>query len=281
MNYPSPLSDTLLAVSIQEGLHTSRFGQEIIYLPSTPSTNAEAKKRAQAGMAEGTLVITDHQTEGRGRFDRTWWSSPGKDLLFSLIFRPPLAASQTFRLTMLASLAVAEAVQGKTGLDARIKWPNDVYIRGKKACGILSESAILNEQLDYVIVGIGINVNSTPSAWPGIEERTTSLSMETGGHVHRRDLLVLILQLIERYYSSIQKGAYHALKKRWDSLSLITHKAVRVESPGCTQEGTAASVDEEGFLVLIDPTGKKRRIVSGDVSLSLLEGLAASGNDLP
>jgi len=262
--------DTLSAESIKEGLVTSCFGQKVLYLPSTHSTNVEAKKRAQAGIAEGTLVITDNQTHGRGRFDRTWWSSPGKDLLFSLIFRPLLKASQTFRLTLISSLAVAEAIRQETGLDALIKWPNDIYIKGKKVSGILSESGMQGDHLEYMIVGIGINVNSTPSKHPAIEERATSISMELGENFPRITLLTVILALIESYYRGIQKGDFHALKKRWDTLSLINHKKVMVQTRGCRHEGTAESVDEDGFLVLLDHTGTKRRIVSGDVSLSLL-----------
>ena len=109
-------SDTLSAEAIKEGLRTSCFGQEVIYLPSTTSTNRVAKELAQKGMPEGTLIITDHQTEGRGRLDRTWLSPPEKDLLFSLIFRPSLATAQAFRLTVVSSLAIAEAIrQGHRG----------------------------------------------------------------------------------------------------------------------------------------------------------------------
>ena len=270
MNSPPSQSDTLSATSIKAGLQTSFFGQEVIFLPTTTSTNSIAKEAAQQGMQEGTLIITDQQTHGRGRFNRTWWSSPGKDLLFSLIFRPPLKASQAFRLTLLSSLAVAEGIRQETSLDALIKWPNDVYIQGKKVSGILSESGLLNDHLDYVIVGIGINVNSTPSANPEIQERATSISMELGENFSRLTLLTVILELIESYSRSIQKGDFYPLKQRWDTLSLITHKKVLVDAQGRMYEGTADSVDEDGCLVLLDHTGEKRRILSGDVSLSML-----------
>ncbi len=237
MNNQLSRSDTLSAESIKERLQTSCFGQEVLYLPATPSTNREAKETSpkRNGRKERS-VITNHQTDGRGRFDRTWWSSPGKDLLFSLIFRPSLKASQTFRLTLLSSLAVAEAIRQETGLDALIKWPNDVYIKGKKISGILSESGIHRDHLEYIIVGIGINVNSTPSKNPEIEERATSLSMELGENFPRITLLTVILKLIENYYRTIQKGDFHSLKKRWDTLSLINHKKVMVETrDACTR----------------------------------------------
>lgn len=270
MNTHSTVTDAISAEDITEGLRTSLIGREVIHLTSTPSTNVVAKKRAQAGVAEGTLVITDNQTHGRGRFERTWWSSPGEDLLFSLIFRPHLKVSQVFRLTLLSSLAVAEAIRQKTGLDALIKWPNDVYIKGKKVSGILSESGIHNDHLEYLIVGIGINVNSNPSTHPDLQGRATSISMELGRNFPRLTVLTVILELIESYYRSIQQGDFHSLKKRWDTLSLINHKKVMVESRGCMHEGTAESIDEDGFLVLLDRSGTRRRIVSGDVSLSLV-----------
>jgi len=127
-----------------------------------------------------------------------------------------------------------------------------------------------------VIVGIGINVNSTPSTNPEIQERATSISMELGENFSRLTLLSVILELIERYYRSIQKGDFHPLKQRWDTLSLITHKKVMVDAQGCMHEGTADSVDEDGCLVLLDSTGVKRRILSGDVSLSILQGCEGS-----
>ena len=135
-------NDNLSAKTIRESLKTVCFGQEVTYLASTESTNLAAKKIAQRGGNEGALVITDYQTEGRGRLERKWWSPPGENLLFSLIFRPSFKINQTFRLTVLSSLAVAKAIKQETGLESFIKWPNDIYIKGKKVSGILSELGV-------------------------------------------------------------------------------------------------------------------------------------------
>ena len=264
------ISDSLSAESIKEGLKTERFGQEVTYLPSTASTNLVAKKHAQQGAPEGSLIITDYQTQGRGRLERRWWSPPGENLLFSLIFRPPFKITHTFRLTVVSSLAVAETIRQETGLEASIKWPNDVYIKGKKVSGILSELGVKDEQLQYVTVGIGINVNSNPSINPEIQDIATSISMELGQSFPRLRLLKVILELIEHYYHLLKKGDFSSLKKTWDSLSLIKGKRVTVVSGGHLQEGIAESIDKEGFLVLRDYSGRRSRIISADVSLSLV-----------
>ena len=236
-------TDDLSAATIKEGLETVCFGQETIYFPSAGSTNLVAKERAQRGAKEGTLVITDYQTQGRGRFERRWWSPPGKNLLFSLIFRPPLKITQTFRLTVISSLAVAEALREEAGLEALIKWPNDVYVKGKKISGILSEVGIEDEQLQYVIVGIGININSDPSTHSEIRDIATSLSLELGQSFPRLRLLKVILMLIERYYYFLKKGDFNSLRQTWDALSLIKGKKVKVGSRGHIQEGIAESFD--------------------------------------
>jgi BirA family biotin operon repressor/biotin-[acetyl-CoA-carboxylase] ligase len=264
------VNDTLAVENIKEGLDTSCFGQEISYLSSTESTNLVARQLAQEGAREGTLVITDYQTQGRGRLKRSWWSPPGENLLFSLIFRPPFEATHTFRLTLISSLAVAEAIRQETGLEALIKWPNDIYLKGKKVSGILSELGVKGEQLQYVVVGIGINVNSDSSTYPEIKEIATSLSLELGKRFSRLKLLKAILELIERYYHVMQRGDFNSLKHTWDALSLIKGKKVKVVSKDEFKEGVAESIDEEGFLILRDYSGRKSRIVSADVSLSLV-----------
>jgi len=264
------ISDSLSAESIKEGLKTERFGQEVTYLPSTASTNLVAKKHAQQGAPEGTLIITDYQTQGKGRLERRWWSPPGENLLFSLIFRPPFEVTHTFCLTVLSSLAVAEAIRQETGLEALIKWPNDVYIKGKKVSGILSELGVKYKQLLYVIVGIGINVNSDPSTNHEIRGIATSIRVELGQSFPRLRLLKVLLKLVENYYHVLKEGDFNSLKSTWDSLSLIKGKRVKVVSRGYSQEGVAESIDKEGFLVLRDYSGKRKRIISADVSLSLV-----------
>ena len=263
-------NDNLSAKTIKESLKTVCFGQEVKHLASTESTNLTAKKLARGGGKEGLLVVTDYQAQGRGRLERKWWSPPRENLLFSLIFRPPFEINQTFRLTVLSSLAVAEAIRQETGLEALIKWPNDVYIKGKKVSGILSEMGVENEQLQYVIVGIGINVNSDPSIDHEIRDVATSISVELRQSFSRLKLLKAILELMEHYYHVLKEGNFISIRKHWDALSLIKGKKVKVISRGNIQEGIAESFDEDGFLILRDYSGKRRRVISADVSLSVV-----------
>ena len=264
------MSDALSAESIRKGIHTVCFGREVMYLPSTESTNLIARKLAREGAKEGTLVVADYQTQGRGRLERSWWSPPGENLLFSVIFRPPFEVVHSYRLTVVSSLAVAHALRQATGLEALIKWPNDIYINAKKVSGILSELGIEDNRLRYVIMGIGININSNPPAFPEISEIATSLYVELGREFPRMRVLKYILELMERYYHLLKEGNFNSLRKAWDELSLIKGKKVKVVSSGFMEEGIAESLDDEGFLILRELSGERKRIVSADVSLSLV-----------
>ena len=171
---------------------------------------------------------------------------------------------------MISSLAVAHAIKQETGLEALIKWPNDIYIKEKKVSGILSELGVYDGQLQYAVVGIGININSNPSTYSEIRDTATSVCMELGQDFPRLRLLKVILEMIERYYYRLKKGDFSSLRQTWDALSLIKGKKVKVVSSGLVQEGIAESIDEDGFLMLRDYSGVRKRIVSADVSLSFL-----------
>jgi BirA family biotin operon repressor/biotin-[acetyl-CoA-carboxylase] ligase len=267
MNHASP--DHMTEVRITKALRTTFLGHPARYLPSTASTNIIAHKIARDGANDGTLVITDYQTHGRGRLDRQWLSPPGADLLFSLILRPALAPAQAFQITAITSLAVAHAIRRETGLDARIKWPNDIYIRDKKTSGILTELAITGTQMAYAVTGIGINVNSDPALHPELQEIATSLRLETGRPVDRLPLLTAILEQLEQFYGRLKGGEFAALKTMWDTLSLITGRQITIATADALHEGVAESVDDDGTLIVRDRNGSPHRFVYGDVSLAL------------
>ena len=267
MNRASP--DRMTEGRIATALRTTLLGHPARYLPSTDSTNIIAHEAARAGGKDGTLVITDHQTHGRGRLDRKWLSQPGEDLLFSLILRPALAPAQAFQLTATTSLAVAHAIRRETGLDACIKWPNDIYIREKKASGILTELGITGEELAYAVIGIGINVNSDPALHPELRTIATSLLLETGQAVDRLTLLAAILEELEQCYKRLKGGEFDALKIMWDALSLITGRQITIANGDTLHQGVAESVDDDGTLIVRDRNGSASRFVCGDVSLSL------------
>jgi len=267
MNRAAP--DRMTEGLITKALRTTFLGHPARYLPSTASTNIIAHEMARHGAEDGTLVITDYQTRGRGRLDRKWLSQPGEDLLFSLILRPALAPAQAFQLTAITSLAVAHAIGRETGLAACIKWPNDIYIREKKASGILTELGITDTQMEYAVIGIGINVNSDPTLDTELRKIATSLRLETGRNEDRLPLLAAILEELEQFYERLKGGEFAALKIMWDALSLITGRQIVISTGEGLHQGVAESVDDDGTLIVRDRNGGTQRFVCGDVSLSL------------
>lgn len=256
---------------IARAVRTRSLGHPARYLPSTDSTNRIAHELARNGANDGTLVLTDFQTRGRGRLERQWLSPPGEDLLFSLILRPALAPDRAFQLTAITSLAVAHAIRRQAGPDARIKWPNDIYIREKKVSGILTEVGITGAQMDYAIIGVGINVNSDPALHPDLRDIATSLRREAGQVVDRMTLLTAILEELEQLYTRLKGGEFAALKLMWDALSLITGRQITITTGDARHECVAEAVDDDGTLIVRDRNGSVTRFVCGDVSLSLRE----------
>ena len=266
----------LSAERIKEGLRTHIFGRKIVYHRTIGSTNDEARRLALAGAPEGTLVIAEEQTAGRGRLGRQWLAPAGSSLLMSLLFRPPLAPHQAQRLTMICSLAVCEAISRLTGLPAEIKWPNDILIQGKKAGGILTELGVEGSRLEYAIVGMGLNVNLDPAALPEIPAPITSLSYELGQPISRLELLQAILKGIETRYQRLQEG--ESPYQEWAGHLLTLHKYITISMPGEQVEGWTEEVDADGALILRLRDGSRRRILAGDVMLCrLLEPPLAPG----
>ena len=263
------LPDRLVPPLIQQGLKTARAAREIHYFAQTDSTNRIAKEMAAQGAAEGTLVIAEEQTGGRGRMDRTWVSDPFSSILCSIIFYPGLGPSSLFRLTMMASVAVVRAIQVVCKLPAQIKWPNDVYIGNKKVCGILTEFAAERDRVQYAVVGIGINVNDEFRSAPELADIATSLKNECGRTISRRALLQQLLEELDQGYETLLQGSVVELKTLWEHHSMILNRKVTIASAQDLMEGTARGITDDGHLLLEDASGTIREIVSGDVSLRM------------
>jgi BirA family biotin operon repressor/biotin-[acetyl-CoA-carboxylase] ligase len=260
----------LSVASIEKGLTTVFMGRKIIYYRSIGSTNNVTRELAVRGAPEGTLVIADEQTAGKGRLGRRWLAPSGTSLLMSLLFRPhsPFSVHQAQRLTMICSLAVAEAIETVTGLTAAIKWPNDIVVQGKKAGGVLTELGATSERLDYAIVGLGLNVNLDFGAGEAMEElaaTATSLSQELGREVSRLTLLWRILENVESRYQRL--GAGELPHDEWASRLVTLHHHVIVDTPQGTMEGWAEGVDADGALILRTNCGERQRVLAGDVTL--------------
>ncbi len=248
---------------IKGALATEFMGQKIVYYASIGSTNEVAKELAKQDAPQGTLVVAEEQTAGKGRRGRTWLAPPGSSLLISLILHPALTVSLLPRLTMVSSLAVAYAIEETTDLPVHFKWPNDILLRGKKAGGILTEISISGERLDYAVVGIGLNVNVDVRQIPEIADIATSLSMELGRDVSRLELLQSFLKFMEREYRLLQQG--ESPQEKWTArLSLLGQK-VQVATPWGQESGWAEGVDVDGALILRRDDGTKAYVTVGDV----------------
>ena len=257
------MDEQVSELSISSGLRTEFVAQNVIYLPVTTSTMDIAKKAAQDRAAEGTIVIADEQTAGRGRMGRKWLSPPGSSILLSIIVRPNLA--QLSRLNMVAALATAQAIEKTTGIEPVIKWPNDIIIDGRKVSGMLIEGDIEGDTVSSAVVGIGVNVNLDPSTLPEIRDTATSLREVLREEVSRLELLRALLTEFEQLYRELLRG--EPVHKQWLRHLETVGRQVRVKTGGVELEGYAESVDSEGHLWLRRPDESLVEIVAGDVML--------------
>jgi len=249
--------------SLRQRLRTKFVGQNILYYPVTSSTMDVARQAAMEGAAEGTIVIADQQTAGRGRLGRKWLSPPKSSILLSIILYPKL--DELPRLNMVACLAVARSIERVTALKPSIKWPNDVLIGGRKVSGILMESDVQGERVNYAIVGLALNVNLDPSSIPEISETATSLKEMLGREVSRPEVLESLLAEFEELYRAMRRG--EPIDEEWRRRLETLGKEVTVRCGQDVREGYAESVDQDGNLLLRLPDGSLVTIAAGDVTL--------------
>ncbi|MCC7361444.1 MAG: biotin--[acetyl-CoA-carboxylase] ligase [Anaerolineales bacterium] len=241
-----------------------RLGKPVVVFEAIGSTNDEAKRLAEAGAAEGTLVLAETQTAGRGRGGRRWLSPPGTGLALSLVLRPRLAAAQAARLTMLAGVAGAEAIEAATGARAALKWPNDILLGGRKAGGILVECGLAGERLEYAVTGVGLNVSAAPPA-EAVEVPAAAVAEAAGRPVDRLELLTALVGALERWYARVGDGA--ALREAWARRLAWLGEQVTAHTAEGELAGVAEGVDEDGALLLRLASGERRRLWAADVRL--------------
>ncbi len=256
------VADKLSPAAIIRGLETGFVGQRVIYYPSLTSTMDVARQEARQGAVEGTVVLADKQTSGRGRLQRVWLS-PGGSIALSIILHP--GPAQLPSLIMLASLAVVRSIEIVTSLKSQIKWPNDVLINGRKVSGILIESGVQGNKVNYTVIGIGINVNLRLAGFPEIRPIATSLSDELGSDVSRLRVIRCLLVEVERLYLALETGG--TVYEEWRDSLVTLGKKVRAKTGETIYEGVAESVARDGSLRLRGEDGSLTRIVVGDVSL--------------
>lgn len=261
-------SDMLLPEEIREGLKTRILGKkEIHHLKETVSTNITAKQLAAGGAPEGTLVVSEMQTGGKGRLGRNWFSPSGEGIYLSFILRPAVSPAEAPKITLMTAVAMAEALHSGPGLHVSIKWPNDILLGGKKLAGILTEISTEMDAVDYVIIGVGLNVN-TVSFPPDLKETATSLLLETGRVHSRSSLTTEFLKWFEEYYKLFQRADFKPILNRWRQFSHIGGRRIKVETISGMTSGTALDIDGDGFLMVEDDDGHIQKIYSGDITLN-------------
>jgi len=255
---------------LQEGLNTRKFGKKIIFLHEVDSTNDLAKKLANYGADEGTVVLAEKQSAGKGRLGRVW-VSPHGGLYFSVILKPKMTASEAVKLVYVAGLAVAESLRDLYNLKVETKWPNDVLVNRRKACGILSEMSCVDEHLNFVILGIGVNVNfDVKKALPkALQKSVTSLQDVLGRKVEVEELFKKLLEKLENLYVLFLKGGFLQILKEWKKFASFLGCQVQVLSCGKKWVGIALDVEEDGSLSLEVEDGTVKHFLFGDVILRL------------
>jgi BirA family biotin operon repressor/biotin-[acetyl-CoA-carboxylase] ligase len=256
--------DRLSADEVKYHLDTKVFGIDVEHFESVESTMTQAFRSAMDGAPEGAIVIAERQTRGRGRLGRVWASPRGKGLYFSIILRPGGAIPGVARLTLLAAVAVSASVEKITGVRPLIKWPNDLLVNDRKICGILTEMSAEIDRVRFVVVGIGLNVNTPMFQLP---PEATSLKITLGKAVSRVALLQEILRAFESRYFTMRKDGYAAALDEWRARSAMEGRAVRFVERGREIRGTAAGIDDDGGLLVRLADGTLVKRMAGDIIL--------------
>jgi BirA family biotin operon repressor/biotin-[acetyl-CoA-carboxylase] ligase len=261
-----PLAAALDLALVRDQLRIGRLGAQLHYFTELDSTNTRARELADAGAAEGEIVLAESQTQGRGRLGRRWESPAFRNLYLSIILRPNLAPAFAGQITLMAAVAVAETVGFFIGRPPEIKWPNDILTDGKKLAGILAEAACDAKRVEYVVLGIGLNVDYRAETMPeALRRRATSMAEVAGQPVSRDRVLVRLIQDLDRCYAELEESGFVALQPRWEAHFGLCGKQVRIDLGDETLLGRALGIDREGALILATVDGQRRSIVAGDV----------------
>jgi BirA family biotin operon repressor/biotin-[acetyl-CoA-carboxylase] ligase len=251
--------------ALRKGLKTSVFGNKIYTFDSLDSTNNCAKAVAGVGALEGTVVVADQQTAGRGRLGRIWESSPGENLMFSVVLRPNITADKLNLLPLYVAVAVSQAIERMTKLKVECKWPNDILVNKKKVAGILIEGSTKQNTVEYVVVGVGINVNQTTFS-RDLSAKATSIKLETGRDFDRAKLLREVLTSFESSYGAVAASAFQSVVPLWLSRSTMLNQNISVAQQGNVISGTVKGLSSEGALIL-QTNGSEKTLYAGDVTI--------------
>lgn len=254
--------DKLFADEIARGLKTRVVGKRVFAYAETDSTNDVAWRLGTMGAVEGACVFTEFQKKGRGRLGRTWSAPRAKNVLVSVLLRPDLAPAHVSRLTLLASVAAARAVEAATGRRPGIKWPNDLLHDGQKLCGILTEMSAEADRVNFVVVGIGVNVNSSGRDLP---PGATSLKKMAGKPVSRLEFARRLLAELDADYARFREEGFEPVMRDWAQYSVTTGRRVSASMLGRKLQGEATGIDSDGALWIRLDNGFQEKVTAGDV----------------
>lgn len=259
--------DSISKIELESRMHTKWAGRNLFCLDTVDSTNDYIKKLAEDGAPHGTLAVADYQSGGKGRRGRSWVTPHGTAIAMSILVRPTLAPEKASMMTLVAGMAVARSVKEVTGLDVKIKWPNDVVIDGKKISGTLTEMSMELGAIHYIVIGTGINANVTE--FPDeIKDTATSLILEKGEKVDRAAIICAHMEAFEDFYDRFMEyGDMTLLREDYQELLVNQDKAVRVLEPGHEYTGIARGIDEMGQLLVEKEDGSIVKVYAGEVSV--------------
>lgn len=258
--------DTLLAAELQADLDTRRIGREVVFFERTDSTNLRAAEMAEAGGDEGTVVVAEEQTRGKGRLGRQWVSPAGVNLYLSVLLRPTILPWDAPQLTFLSAVAVARTIADEPGLEPEVKWPNDILLGGAKVAGLLNEMRAETEGIHHVILGIGVNLNMDADQFPAdLRYPATSLRLALGRPVSRRDFARRLLHHLDDLYAEYLTTGFEPVRRAWEGFFRLVGQEVEVDCQAQVLRGTVTGIGEDGALLLRGAEGAAERILAGDV----------------
>ena len=265
--------DILTFEEIKKFLSTEYIGRNIIYYDSIGSTNSKAKELAELGKEHGTVVISEEQTAGRGRLGRSWVSPKYKGIWMSMILRPNIITENISQITLLGAAAVQKAIM-KMGINTKIKWPNDIVLNGRKICGILTEMSGEVDHINYLVMGIGINVNFEEEDFPEeLKDIATSLTLESGKYIDRKILISNVLNTFEVLYNDfVKNGDIAETIDICRKNSILIGKEIQLVNRGKVTTAKAIDISDQGELVIENCHGSIENIVSGEVSIKGVYG---------
>ena len=254
--------------ALKERLTGKLFGHNFYFYSEITSTNDKAFSLGIADAPEGTAVIADSQSRGKGRFQRSWYSPPGVNIYTSVILRPEIEPSKASQIPIMAGVAVAQVLENICPGKIKLKWPNDVLLNEKKVCGILSQAKIIEKEIDFIVLGIGINVNIGYNQFSeGLRDSSSSLVMETGKEISRQELIISIYENLEKWYKQLLRKGFGEIKQSWLELAPMIGQTVNIKFRDETIEGKATGLDEDGSLILFSKGNKEIKVSAGDATI--------------